>query len=340
MKIYSREVPQANTITSVVQAIVNIGNGARSDMQIIQGLPGISPDDDRQGRYYRLIGELTGFVNNVQNDATLTEKGFLVFANPVLTNPNFVDGILNLKVFQAILPFIQVRGAISFQDIETHISQFVVGLGEGTLHRRVSTIVRWLVDLHLIAQTGNGVYTLVNMVSPISHKFDIIDDTIPILPATGGLAEYQTVDQRVSTASNVITIYKDQAKSERASNSHRHLVNLVADRIRQAGGIPKSNLFIDLAARVNDVDFIFEMKSTTADNAKSQIRRGISQLYEYRYLQNSPTANLILVVENPLPQEINWMLDYMEVDRNIHLVWDGDNNLHARPETRQKLPFL
>lgn len=338
MNIQSYEVPQANNITSVLRAIENIGNGAATDIQIIQGIPNLTTD--RQGRYYRIIGELTGFVSNVHNNATLTPKGLLVHADPVLTNPHFIDGILNLKVIQTILPFMQVRGTVTFQDIENHLSQFIVGLGAVTIHRRVSTIVRWLVDLHLITEVGHGVYTLVNMVSPISHKFEIIDDTIPILPATGGLAEYQTVEQRVSTASNVITIYKDQAKSERANNSHIHLVNLVADRIRQAGGIPKANLFIDLAARVNDVDFIFEMKSTTADNAKSQIRRGISQLYEYRYLQNSPTANLILVVENPLPQEINWMLDYMEVDRNIHLVWDGDNNLHARPETRQRLPFL
>ena len=82
------------------------------------------------------------------------------------------------------------------------------------------------------------------------------------------------------------------------------------------------------------------MKSTTEDNVKAQVRKGISQLYEYRYLENKPDANLILVVERPLTGDNTWMIDYMENDRNIHLVWDGDNNLYGTERTRQQLGFL
>lgn len=82
MIIQSREIPQANSLNSVVQAIINIGNGARTDEQIIANIPNI--DTDRQGRYYRLIGELFGFVNNVQNNATLTTTGTLFFNSPTV----------------------------------------------------------------------------------------------------------------------------------------------------------------------------------------------------------------------------------------------------------------
>ena len=104
MIIESREVPQANTLTSVVQAITNIGNGARTDEEIIGNIPNI--DSDRQGRYYRLIGELLGLVNNVQNNATLTETGVHVFNSPTIQNPYLINGILNMKIFQIVLPFI------------------------------------------------------------------------------------------------------------------------------------------------------------------------------------------------------------------------------------------
>lgn len=57
------------------------------------------------------------------------------------------------------------------------------------------------------------------------------------------------------------------------------------------------------------------MKSTTDSNVKSQIRRGISQLYEYRYIENKPDASLVLVIENPLQADNNWLQDYMETDR-------------------------
>jgi hypothetical protein len=34
------------------------------------------------------------------------------------------------------------------------------------------------------------------------------------------------------------------------------------------------------------------------------------------------------------------MIDYMENDRNIHLVWDGDSNLYGTERTREQLGFL
>jgi hypothetical protein len=83
------------------------------------------------------------------------------------------------------------------------------------------------------------------------------------------------------------------------------LTDLVADKIRRAGSIPKNNRYVALSAAIREDLYLFEMKSTTDGNVHSQIRRGISQLYEYRYLQDVPDAKLVIVIENPPPREQN-----------------------------------
>ena len=103
----------------------------------------------------------------------------------------------------------------------------------------------------------------------------------------------------------------------------------------------KRNDLVDLAARLAGLSFIFEVKSTTAHNARTQIRKGISQLYEYRYLQRAPDAKLVLVVENPLGKDLAWMAEYLVSDRGIFLVWDGDKkHLFCDKNIRPTLEFL
>ena len=65
------------------------------------------------------------------------------------------------------------------------------------------------------------------------------------------------------------------------------------------------------------------MKSTTAANAHSQVRKAISQLYEYRYIQQAPNARLV-VIENPVPKNKRWLIDYVVDDRQLLIAWDGD----------------
>ncbi len=82
------------------------------------------------------------------------------------------------------------------------------------------------------------------------------------------------------------------------------------------------------------------MKSNTASNIQAQVRRSLSQLYEYRYLQQIENAKLVLVIEQPLPRTLKWIENYLRNDRNILLVWDGNNRLHCSDEVRPALPFV
>lgn len=343
MILTSREIPQADRLSSVIQAIVNIGNGARTDEEIIRNMPNLNAD--RQGRYYRIIGELLGFVNNVGNNATLTEAGQLFVAAPTMTNPHLIDALLRMRIFQIILPFIERNQTISRPELieyleRLHIIDVRTGrlMAYSTIERRVNSLLSWLVDLNIISRVGNQ-YQVQNIISPLTNTYEVQDD-LPILPATGDLQEYQTIQERIQNASETVQYQIDLQKLERASNAHTRLVNLVADRIREIGSTPKYNQLIDLATRVEGSDYIFEMKSLTNDNSRSQVRNGLSQLYEYSYLQNLPNASLVLVIETHLPANTQWMINYLETNRNIQVVWDGDNNLYGTERSRELLPFL
>jgi hypothetical protein len=338
MRIESFEIPQADRLSSVVQAIIAVGKGARTDRDIIANIPDLTTA--RQGRYYRNASEILGFITNYRNNASLTLKGEEFLKNPSLKNPLFIASVLNIEVIQRLLPYLELKpNGLTKPEIESYIESIVSSdIGESMIPRRILTILSWLKTLNVLVEK-NGKYYVQNTFTNDLPVFEISNIEQPILPVSGDLKEYEIVEKRVKSANEIITIYKDQAKLDRANNVHTELVNLVANRISKAGGVPKQSGTIDLAVNL-DKDFIFEMKSTTSKNEKSQINKGMGQLYEYRYLYNKPDANLVLVVENPLETKNSWMLDYLETDRNIHLVWDGNDQLYGTQNTREKLGFL
>jgi hypothetical protein len=155
------------------------------------------------------------------------------------------------------------------------------------------------------------------------------------------LAEYNDVAEKVKQAQGYINAQIDAAAKERADGAHQMLTNIVAKKIRTAGAVPKQNKYIDLAATLLDELYLFEMKSTTDNNVHSQVRKAISQLYEYRYIQQVPDAKLVVVVENPLPKDKQWLIDYVVSDRELLLAWDGDKKyLHCPDRLKKELDFL
>ena len=73
-------------------------------------------------------------------------------------------------------------------------------------------------------------------------------------------------------------------KQQRANLSHKILLEKLHDHMVSLGASPLENDHIDLYAELPSKEkYVFEVKSTTTDNLLSQTRRGVSQLYEYRY---------------------------------------------------------
>jgi len=339
-KIVSADLPQADRIESVLLATMAVKNGARTDIEIANSVPGIE-GDSRQGRYYRYAAEMLGFVQNHRNHATITAKGMDLLANATIRNPLFVSSVMHLPIYQKLLPYLELHPeGQTRQEILSYLQSISdPEMGRTMMPRRISTILAWPRSLGLIVDSVDGLFKLVRSSQLELPPLQIQDIDQPLLPRTASLSEFQEIERRTTSADRAITAFKDLVKTERADNAHRDLVNLVSKRIRATGAVPKSNQLIDLAASLEH-DYIFEMKSTTSSNEKSQIRTGLSQLYEYRYLQNKPDAKLVLVIENPLSENERWRQDYLEHDRDVYLVWDGNNELYGNERTRNDLEFL
>lgn len=340
MRIPSDEIPQADVITDVIRTVICISQGGSSFQDIATAINKV----ERQGRYYRKAAEIIGLVSTPsRNHSVLTDLGReFIRTGSTLNNPIFLQAVLSSRIFQRLVPYLElnsVNGVTREEIVDFIISVADLG-GDSMAPRRFSSVVAWLEELNVIERRGERFYLSVPVINNAVQilNFNNVDE--PILPRTTNLQEYQTVEMRAAKAVETIVTYRDLAATDRADNAHRRLVNLVAQRIRATGSIPRYNQLIDLATRHNNEDFIFEMKSITQVNSKTQVRNGLSQLYEYKYLQNLPHSNLVLVIETPLPGETQWMVEYLESDRNVNIIWDGNDQLYGTAETRARLGFL
>jgi hypothetical protein len=119
-----------------------------------------------------------------------------------------------------------------------------------------------------------------------------------------------------------------EALREKANLAHRALVKLLADRLRAQDIQPESNIFVDLCCR-EPQKMLFEIKSCSPDNLLSQVRKGVSQLYEYQYRHTALNgAKLILALETNPAEQLDWLIDYLVHDRTIAVCWlEGEDNL-------------
>ncbi|WP_110515757.1 hypothetical protein [Herpetosiphon llansteffanensis] len=128
---------------------------------------------------------------------------------------------------------------------------------------------------------------------------------------------------------------------EKSNLSHRNILKIISDKLLVYGLEPKFNNFIDLCCLYPN-KLLFEIKSCRLDNIIEQIRKGISQLYEYRYRhQELDKANLILVLEMKPSGDFLWLIKYLVIDRNINLCWlEGDDNLACPDMCKDVIGFL
>lgn len=338
MQIPSRDIPQADILGDVVRAVEAVNSGFTT----YQGIANYIEKVERQGRYYRRAAEIIGLISTNLNHSVLTNFGDQFINSPEVNRESLLkQAILNTQLFQRMITYFEMHPeGVTQTEIQGFMYEVTQpDVGASILPRRVSTVIRWLESIGILQERFDNRYMLNQQVInniPILN-FDNIE---PLIPQTSELTEYEEVEVRLRNAGSEILVMRDQAALERAEAAHTQLVNIVAERVRQSGNLPRCNQLIDLATRINNEPYIFEMKSLTPDNARSQIRRGLSQLYEYRYLQNLPNANLVLIIERSIPDQLAWMAEYLEEDRDIGLVWDGNNELFASDQTREGLSFL
>jgi len=337
MRLPSSLIPQADVIDDVVRVAEAVKNGFKTYQEIAEYIDKV----ERQGRYYRLAAEILGLITNERNYAKLTPFG-KKFVKSTLQDKNemLCQAILKSRLIQRVIPFIEnQREGVTKKQLEEFMAKVTEPVGPTMMERRASTIISWLTHVGILNTIGDK-YMFVPDLTDKIEMIEFIDVAEPLLPRSNELEEYQDVQKRITRAEKEVRYLTDQVKFERATTAHRNITNLVASRIREANCLPRSNSLIDLATRVDNQDYIFEMKSITTNNAHNQIRRGISQLYEYRYLQNLPTAKLVLFIEIKLLKTLEWVQDYLESDRQICLLWDGNNQIYASTKTKEEMAFL
>ena len=118
-------------------------------------------------------------------------------------------------------------------------------------------------------------------------------------------------------------------RRQRANLSHKILLEKLYEYLESKGATPFENEHIDLFAELPSKEkYVFEVKSITINNLLSQTRKGVSQLYEYRYRYQNVIGydvNLFLVY----PQEpvfIPWLQEYLCTDRHIGVIWFDEND--------------
>jgi hypothetical protein len=116
-----------------------------------------------------------------------------------------------------------------------------------------------------------------------------------------------------------------RVKYERANTMHARTLALLAAHLQSQNIGVGCNQLIDGFAQLGPGPAIFEVKSITAANERSQCRAAVAQLNEYQYLHRLSAASLWIVLsEQPT---IPWMGDYLRSHCKLHLVWVAGDEL-------------
>jgi hypothetical protein len=144
---------------------------------------------------------------------------------------------------------------------------------------------------------------------------------------------FESNESESALKANRKTIYTDpeitRIKRQRANLIHKVLLEKLHAYLERRGAKPYENEHIDLFAQLpSNEKYVFEVKSLNGDNLLSQTRKGVSQLYEYRYrYQQVIGYDVKLCLVFPYePTSIPWLQEYLCKDREIAVIWFVDND--------------
>ena len=308
---------QADRLQQVgeVAFAVSKGNVADDDIEKYIDLDSAG----RQGRYYRLAAQKLGLIENHDNHSVLTPLGeeFSKLVTEATRLDFLARCLIEAPVFKDALQYIE-KTKPSDQQLRVWFKSIYPG-STTTANRRFSTLMNYLKDTGLLtrSKSANQVAKYHGSVAIASRSPETISNKKRDPPATA---------PRFSSASGVLRMDIDAQKRERASTIHWRLIDAKASFLKNRGFKPYSDSHVDLFSSTKAKMVLYEMKSIDphATNVLSQIRKAVSQLYEYRYIAGDPAATLAIVTNAPLAKENEWILNYLANDRAIAYEWTED----------------
>jgi len=329
--VATAEFPQADRLMQVGLVAEAIAKGHFTD-DAIEKYIGLD-SEGRQGRYYRQAAVVLGLTTNHQNYSALTAAGQEYAA--IATEPARLDflaqRLVDTPVFHRALQYI-LKSSPNQAQLKAWFRSFYPGAGS-TADRRFSTFMNYLRDASLV-EIATGCYVLSKYSGSVLKTSG--GDTqasagIPLLLATPSSAASG------KTGGGIIQVDVDLQKLERANAIHWKLVDGKSMFVSALGATPHDNVHIDLFAEKGSDLIFYEMKSVNDEstNLLLQIRKAVSQLYEYRFIYAKPEAKLCIVTNQGISKANQWLLDYLETDRAIAYEWTDDFK-HFQSQSRSK----
>jgi hypothetical protein len=150
-------------------------------------------------------------------------------------------------------------------------------------------------------------------------------------------SEKSALIENEDTAERYIYSQVSKNKLEKANKAHSNTLAVLGKALQKGHCSIKESKLIDAFTVIGDKKIIFEIKSITENNEREQIRKAISQLYEYRFLYSLFDAMLCIVFsKKPFSQ---WLIDYLLTDRQIHVLWVENDEIEGN-SLKDILSFL
>lgn len=313
MSLTTGDFPQADRLEQVGKVAIAVANGNDADIDI-ESFIGLD-SFGRQGRYYRHAAEVLGLISTSQNHSHLTPLG-VEYSSLNSDNARIdflIRCVLETRVFQQAVAYIHKVNP-NDSTLKAWFTSHYPG-ATSTAKRRFSTFMNYInyLVMHKVIKVTTGKYVLNRYTgAAIKRK---------VLAGNGiGKREFKTY----GTNNKTITVEIDAQKKERANISHWNLLTAKSEFLYDRKLPAIENELIDLYSKDKEDIVIYEMKSMTEKNFISQLRKAISQLYEYRYIFSAPTACICMVTNFPIPKKHEWAINYLTKDREIAYEWTED----------------
>lgn len=177
----------------------------------------------------------------------------------------------------------------------------------------------WLGLANATAETLRG---LPPVASPSPDPFEDLQLEIPTMQPSAGRPWNRPPPTPATRRAATIT--NDPVDLDRANQAHYRLEQIMAAAVRALGREPMSNEHVDLYVLTIDDVVLAEMKSCQQNNLHAQVRRGISQLLEYRYIYQglfgARRVTMVLVLETRPSAAQAWLIEYAAT-LDILVVW-------------------
>jgi hypothetical protein len=325
------ELPQADNFDLVLKAAEAVVAGARTHSEIAHA---VGDYTDRQGRYYRQAAELFGLVERTgRNRIEPTDEGFRVVKMTALERKLFLGTrLVRLPVIADIVRSLALAGlGLSLESIHHTVKGLVPNTTPKMIRRRTQTMLTWLRYFGIVT-VEEGRFRLVGVPREVTPE-ETLPHSLHRVPEFKPLPETHKAENAPDAAERTrLQHLVDTVALEKAMTSHRELVDGMAGQVHKLGAEPMSNALVDLFVEHEGRRVFFEMKSCDQSNLHDQVRAGLAQLYEYRFVHEAPDARLVLALELRPEKGNAWLLPYLTGDRGLIVCWSDGQEGFAFPE--------